>query len=170
MFPRARIISGNATTITAKSAGDTKGVLITITLPANFAYSFQGGFAFLTSATAADVDNYQAINRISIQDRQTGVSFDWADMDFTSPGAFVFASSDPTTAGKIYNVPERSMNRDVFYNLLGEGPRVFVTLNDTDGTNATAQSVVTYRFTFLQYDIEQVLNVAVNAPQPVSVR
>ena len=139
-----------------------------MTLPANFAYVVSCGFAMITcSSSQTDPDHYENLSRFIVQE-DTPVSFDFADMQLKSQGLMQTSASSITPGGKIWDIVKPF--GEIFYNQGGNTPRCFAHFIDSDAVNATATCVLTYNYSFLQYDIEQALNVAVNAPMPVATR
>ncbi len=166
IYPRARVIATTSTSVAAKIATNTQTVTVNVNLPANYAYVMDSQFiAFRSAATPSDLSHYNdlATQRISPDGATTLVL-----NQLVAPGEGLFLTN---LAGmKVWQVPFGSGFGEVFFNRTGASPQVRYAMFDEDAVNATVALTANLYCTFLQYDIEQVTEVGVNAPQPVIVR
>lgn len=161
IYPRARVIFDSAETITAKGAGDTRTLFTEFSLPVNFAYIID---QLTLAVNVNDSNNYDNNGLLTVNNDQVGS--DNAVLPLLSEG-FAYADNQATEI-KVY----RLINPfgEIIYNQDGGAPLVEAKLFDDDGTNATGAGSLNLYVSFLQYDIQQVQNVAVNAPMPVRSR
>lgn len=175
IYPRGRIRFRNAAfPIAAKGAGDTQSVRNTLTLPAGFAYALESA-SIVVSSAANDSFHYAASCYLNIRFDNTG---DDVTIPLTSGYPEVVGSTangryefGVTGAGeqKIYS-PIQPLFGELFFNLRNISPVVRFTLNDVDGTNATAAMTGSWYLSFLQYTLQQAVDVSVNTPRPTVVR
>ncbi len=163
IYPRARVIFEDDTAVTLKAAGNTNTIIYQCNLPANYAYRLDTVSIQLGLTTSTEVDQIEDLG-------QARLLFGGAATKVVMPLQSIGLISNATVAGgtKIWNLVEAFS--EVFYQ---EGsttaPSISFRLFDNDGVNETvAQSGLAW-ITFLQYDIQQVTDVSVNAPTPVSV-
>jgi len=157
-LPRACIeFSTAASTISAKSALDTNRLTIACTLPVNYGYVLSYLTMTIFFASQGDIDNYQDVGNIDNNPQPAGsVSAVLSAGSFTNPG---------TNFGKCFRA-ENPFKLPMFRR--DGGAITFNTfLVDDDGVNATGAGTLLFYACFLQYDIAQMLNVALNAPLPV---
>lgn len=164
IYPRARIVFADNTQVALKLAGNTNTVSYSIALPANYAYRVDQFLINFFSGVSIDVDNFDLLGKAIFQ-------FAAAVNTLTVPLESLGVSSSGTIAGasQTWGIPQDQSFGEVFSNSSGAQPTLVAELFDNDGTNNTdALSALAY-FSFLQYDIEQIVNVGVNAPQPVFI-
>lgn len=163
IYPRGRIdFRDQDVAITAKGAGDRKRILISCSLPANFAYTYENCYVALDDTIAADIDNYDDLGTAVLQE-ESGIDIQIGTLK--SDGSHFFENFATAKTWELQNP-----FNEVFFNRVGNNPLFICYLYDSDGTNATSAITLTYHFTFLQYDIRQAEHVVVNAPFPVRVR
>lgn len=162
--PRGRVIFSDKTTITAKIAGDTKKLDINITLPRNFAYACDQFFLTLYDTTA-DVGHYNTIGVQTLQYTDPNTVND-VFAALKSPGLSGFSDAPGSMATWVVD----KCFSEVFYSRNNEGVAIKNSLFDNDGVNASAQMTLNTYASYLFYDINQVNDVNVNAPTPVSIR
>jgi len=164
--PNARVVFNGIQSITAKSAGDTNRLEVGLLLPQNNAYILDQLFIEIADASADGLDHYSNLGAAQLQFMDPGNQTD-VMVNLVSQGSIVAG-----TAGtrKIWIPCQARFFSEVFYSRTGAGPRCYMYFYDTDGVNATGTLSMNYYASFLQYNVEQTVNVAVNAPAPVSVR
>lgn len=159
IFPIGRVIYRLNDAITAKGAGDTKEITVQFDLPANFAYVVDK-FSMSLSAPSSTTDlvNVTDLSRASAHKDSTVAAPQW---QVPSAGEIL---SD--TAGSVKLFSNTECFKDVFFNQSGEAPFLRWKIRD-DAAGATGQYFATGYVSVLQFNIEQAINVSVNAPQPV---
>lgn len=148
--------------ITAKIATNKQTVDVNCVLPPNFGYVL----SYLSLATffadQEDSDNYSdsgtMFNMLGGVIGAQASPLIAIGSQLGDSGDTILKSYVPTNP---YKLP--------LYNLDGDQVTVRCRISDNDGTNATAVGQLLFFACFLQYDIEQVLHVAVNAPAPVRI-
>ncbi len=162
IFPRARVKFEDRTAITAKLTANTNTVKYTLSLPANYAYRLDQASLEIGIGSATTADNFEVLGSAFLE---FGVGVANMAMLFQSQGVV----SNTSVAGQsmIWTVPEPF--GEVFFNQEGLAPTVTVRVFDNTSGAATDAQNARFYWTFLQYDIQQVLDVAVNAPLPVSI-
>lgn len=163
IYPRARIVFEDATAIALKIATDTNVVIYTFSLPANYAYRLDQFSIGFFDTGSVDTDNFENLG-LGFLDLTAGVSANQFTVE--SPGdTFVNAV---TGGAKSWGITRDQRYGEIFFSQDPTPPRMRIQLFDNDATeNTDALSSLTH-VSFLQYDIEQLVNVAVNAPQPVT--
>lgn len=170
IYPRARVTFSAEIAIPLKGAGDTARTRVICDLPQNYAYTMDQTFlAVYDNAGATDVDNYGNLGTVLMQWTDPGNETDVL-LTLKSNGIQPYEAN---AGGLKTYCPEKPFG-EVFYNPAKPGASKFIRtvwyVFDTDAVNATIALDGRYYFSFLQYDINQVSEVAVNAPQPVSIR
>jgi len=166
-LPRARVdydIDGEV--VTAKATANTNRLRINCNLPNNYAYVLDNVFTFLkiTGGLPGDadgIDNFESIAGGELDPIGTAAT---RFMELFANGNFITGSGE-ADGGKIWT--PQSLSKQIFFNTQGSQMNLRVFLVDGDNSNATLAGELTYHASFLQYDIEQAYNVAVNAPLPV---
>ncbi len=162
IYPRSRVVFQDATAITLKAAGNTNTLIYNMTLPRNYAYRLDEVVLFLGLSTSTEVDQFEDLGEIAISFNSG--SSNLIHMVMRSEGLV----SQSSVAGglKVWNVQDRFSS--VFRS---QGPNdtiiMQLRLYDNDGVNETVAQTSSLHVSALQYDISQILDVAVNAPQPV---
>ena len=159
--PRARIIFRSNDSVLAKNAGDTKTLNLTCDLPVNYAYVTDHILvSMVLNGSTGALDHYA---NLAVQSTSDGVNTAISNQ-IRSQGEF--STNGVTGEQKIY-APYDGHFHHVFFNQVGAQPSVTFQFTDTDAVNATAAfSLVSY-VSFLQFDIQQAIDVGVNAPLPV---
>lgn len=159
IYPRARVIFQPTTALTLKAAGNTNTLNYDIFLPVNYAYRLDTFSISLGLATSTEVSQLEDRGNVFISIDGSAISV----MDLVSVGI----SNNTTVAGgqKTWLIPEKYTELFGVNGLVRINARLF----DDDAVNETVALNATTRFSFLQYEIAQVLDVSVNAPQPVSI-
>lgn len=164
-LPRARIhFRAQAETVTAKIATNSSSIRVNAVLPVNYAYVFEYATLNIDIPTnIADADN------------------------FSNNGQIQFSNGDGTGAriGALFSrglVPDllqagsqkiwHPVNpyRTIMYNVDGIAPQIFMEIWDNELVLNTDEGNFSSYLSVLQYDIEQIYNVSVNAPIPVTPR
>jgi len=164
IYPRARLTFADKTVIALKAALDTKTVQYNFTLPANFAYRLdQFGIGFFDTGSV-DTDNYENVG-LGLILLETGVT----NVQFTVSSLGDTNVTNVNGGSKTWGIVQDQRFGEVFWNIDGGQPVFRVQLFDNDATNNTDELSTHTWVSFLQYDIEQTIDVVVNAPQPVNV-
>lgn len=161
-YPRARVsFLAQGVTIVLKGAGDTQSISMAMALPANYAYSAEFALAVFDCPTeipaAADFSEGALV---WINDGRQS-TFNYQSSMFSR-----FTQPSTNNAGSTRSWEPLNMFKGIFWNEQGVGPDAVIAINDEDGTNARAAGTVTILMTFLQFDIEQALDVRSNGPMP----
>ncbi len=160
--PRGRVsFRVTNTTIAAKIATNTTSIQITNTLPANFAYIFEYAQIDVNFDTP-DAANYDVVGTLVTQ-LGDGSGNRVSQMFSRGVAGFALNAGDQKSweVFPIYSSP--------IYNLLQNAPAVILQVNDNDA-GATVEGSVNSYISFLQYDIDQIFNAALNFPLPVAIR
>lgn len=160
IYPRARILFKNQTTITAKDALDTKTVTLVHNLPQNYYYTIETFQVQIGLATSLDADNYD-LQALQTANFNTAGANDWQQ---ALQGVLAFQNVAGVWA--------------CFRNLLPDFGEVMPSLpceintffNDLDAVNLSSALTCVSYVSFLQYDVMQSDMVRVNAPMPVTSR
>lgn len=163
-LPRARLtFQVNDGAIAAKIATNTTTINITNTLPVNFAYVFEYctvQVAFATSTSdAGTMDDTGAI-LVNLGDGAGG-----RRASLFSRGA----TADSLAAGSQIIYRSENVFPSPIYNSLSVTPTIILRLSERDA-GATVAGLLSSIVSVLQYDIDQVFNVGINYPIPVSLR
>lgn len=158
-LPRGRVTFRDITTITAKSAGDTKQFQYILKLPLNYGYVVEFLSLAVAFSSQADADNYNEFGQANLQFSNPGVVND-ARVFVRSAGS----AGSPTSVSKIWTYASHMCEP---FPAAVSPTRMILNVYDTDGTNATGAATSELFATFLQYDIRQLDDVRVNAPAPV---
>ncbi len=163
--PRGRMVFRvNDQVIAAKIATNTTSIQITNTLPANYAYVLEWFQADVILATdTAEAAQFDAVGQIQFA---LGDGAGTRDSQLFSEG--IYATTLNAGSGRAWCALQ-GFPLPIF-NVLGNAPAVTVRLNDSDVVNATVAGLLNATLSFLQYDLEQIFNLALNFPVPVQVR
>ncbi len=163
IYPRARVIFEDNTAIALKAALDTNVVIYVINLPANYAYRMDTFSISFGLATSTEVSQFENLGHALIE-------FEGLDAKVIMLPLSQGLMNNTNVAGgqKVWNL------FDPFTEVFDQGntnnaPQLTVRIFDNDAVNETVAQASSTWISFLQYDILQVTDVAVNAPQPVSV-
>lgn len=162
IYPRARVIFQDATAITAKIATNTNTVAYELVLPPNYAYRFDQASISFGLSNSLDADNFENLGLVFLK---LVAGTNTVAMNMKSEGV----TNSVTIAGRniIWNL--ENPFQEVFRQSGPGSVALTVMVFDNDGTeNTDALTSLSY-FSFLQYDINQILDVSVNAPLPVSI-
>lgn len=162
IYPRARIVFNDDTAITAKLTANTNVVVYTLTLPANYAYRLDQASTEFGIGSAVTADNFEVLGNAFLE---FGAGVVDVVMQLQSQGVTSFVSVLGQSI--VWTLPEPF--GEVFYNQDGLTPLITIRLYDNTSGSATDAQNSRFYWSFLQYDIQQVLDVAVNAPLPVSI-
>lgn len=163
--PRGRVVFRvNATVIAAKIATNTTSIRIRNILPPNYAYVLE----WLQCDIDLPTDTSEASQFDAVGELRTllGDGAGPRISQLFSEG--VYATTLNAGSGRAwcalqpYPLP--------IFNQLAGVPSVELRLFDADAVNATVAGTFSSTLSFLQYDIEQVFNLALNFPVPVQIR
>lgn len=162
IYPRARVNFDDATSITLKAAGNTNVVIYAVNLPANFAYRIDTMSVSFALSTSTEVSQFEDLGAalVTLQ----GVSF--FRMVLKSEG--LVSSGSVVGASKTWTLVEPLA--ELFHDDSGTETQLLLRLFDNDAVNETVALGSIFHMSFLQYDIEQEVEVVVNAPMPVRVQ
>lgn len=163
-LPRGRVtFQINDGAIAAKIATNTTTILTTCVLPANYAYTFEYASVQASFATSAsDAANFESLGMMLVN---LGDGLGGRRAQMFSRGAM---NDGLAVASQIAWEPLNVFPSPIF-NTEGATPQVLLRFADLDA-GATVAGLLATVVSFLQYDIEQVFNVGVNYPVPVSNR
>ncbi len=163
IYPRARVIFEDDTAITLKAAGNTNTIIYQCNLPPNYAYRLDSTMIQIGLTTSTEVSQIEDLgqSRLVFGGAATKVV-----MQLESKGVI----SHSTVAGGLKVWTQIDPFSEVFHQEgTATAPSIAFRLFDNDGVNETVAQGGLLWVTFLQYDINQVTDVSVNAPTPVSV-
>lgn len=161
-LPRARVsYSVRQGSITAKIATNTTSVRVTCTLPVNYAYVFE--YCTVMASFPGDIADAGHFNN------EGQLTFNVEGSVQVSPLATLHSlgaapDTNNTASMKIW-APVNA-----FRTVIANSVDITAEIWDDDAVNATVLGKLNFLLTVLQYDIEQIHNVSVNAPIPVALR
>lgn len=163
-IPRSRIcfrVNGDA--VAAKIATNTQSIVIVNELPENYAYTLEFIYVSALFNTSDDVDHYTDVSYLAAKlGDGEGPRYTELISDGNAPGLLNVGLQKVWHPLNKFNMP--------MFNEVGQFVAVELHLFDSDAVNATAAGTVSSLACFLQYDLEQAYNVAVNFPLPVQQR
>lgn len=162
IYPRARIIFEGGVTVPAKGAGDTSTMKCQINLPVNFAYALDESVVSVGSGSTTDAANVDNLGYVEIYD---GTAMFQSYIQLKAQGESLSGNANGSL--KIFNAVESF--HELIFNRNGSAPFLTSWIYD-QAAGATGSFTLRCYFSFLQYDIDQVTEVAVNAPMPVRVQ
>lgn len=162
IFPRARIIFEDTTEITLKAAGNTNTILWVCFMPPNFAYRMDTVSIGLGADDSTEVSQIEDLGQARLVFEQ----FVAANVIQPLESVGLISNGDVTGGQKVWN--NRRPFTELFSNSSGASPICSFILYDNNAGETVAQDTQAY-FSFLQYDIAQVVDVSVNAPRPVKL-
>jgi len=162
--PRARLtFQARDITIVAKIATNTTSIIATMSLPANYAYTFEYASQKIVCLTdPADAGNF---DDIAIFDFGFGDGFGARAAEMQSNG--ITGTSLNAGSEKVWGT--LNPYTPPIFNQAGASPSMTIATNDTDAAN-TVEGDYSCVVSFLQYDINQVFSYPLNFPLPVSQR
>lgn len=164
-LPRARLIFQiNDGAITAKAMGNTTTITVTMTLPRNFAYSFEYLTVQLSFATStSDAATYEDIGMMQF------ISNDGVGAGRRAQLVSLGACADIAAAGSQVAYAPVNVFPSPIFNTRSVTPSLLFRISDLDA-GATVAGLMAVTCSVLQYDLEQVFSVGVNFPLPVSIK
>lgn len=169
IYPRARVSFDSSNAITLKAAANTNTVIYIFNLPENFAYRFDQSYVSFNVATSTEISQIEDLG-VAIISLDNGSTI-FARSTLASKGLI----SDTTVAGSqkcwVMEDPYQEVHQAVIPLGSTANPNIRWTYNlfDNDNVNETVALAADIHVSFLQYDIQQIFHVSVNAPQPVTV-
>ncbi len=163
-LPRGRVTFQQADgVVTAKIATNTTTVNVVCTLPANYAYVFEYASVQIAFDTdTADAANFENVGMMLVN---LGDGLGGRRAQFFSRGQ----TGDSLNAGSQIAWAPLNVFPSPIFNLQQNSPNLILRFYDTDA-GATEEGLLSAVVSLLQYDIEQIFNVGVNFPVPVSIR
>lgn len=162
--PRARVrFITSLAVITAKIATNTTSIVLTFTLPLNYAYTFEYAQVSIQCPTdPLDADNFDDVGQlIYFPGNDSGA----IETELISQGI----TGHTLNAGSVKSWTPVNASNSPLFNDQQIAIAVVMALNDNDAANTVVGAMNTF-ISFLQYDIDQVYNYPVNFPLPVSNR
>lgn len=166
IYPRARLVFNSKVAITLKAAGNTNTILMVCTLPENYSYRLDSAFISFSAPASTELSQLEDLgeSRISFEGVNTVI------MNLKSEG--LTSHVDVGGSVKVWTLSKAF--REVLTQPRDKGvspPRVSQSflIYDNDGVNETVALENNTYISYLMYDIDQALDVIVNAPLPVSI-
>lgn len=163
-YPRGRVSYRlNDEVIAAKIATNTTSAQIKMVLPRNFAYVLE--YLSTDVIFATDVDDalkWDAVGFLNV----TGIGQGGRVSQLFSQGQY--ATTLNAGSGRAWGTVQPYPLP--LFTLVGSILQVEVRLNDSDVVNACVAGLLNMSASFLQYDVEQIYNMALNFPLPVQTR
>lgn len=164
-YPRARLnftVSGDV--IPAKLAGNTNSIEVEMNLPVGFGYTID----YVNAVCVMDVGEAGHFQSNGLLDITPTGSLGAGDAtpyftQLTSEGS---TPNIMANEAKIYCSHPGCSYKNLIYNLGSTSPQLNLRVTD-DHADATAAGSFFMRVGYLQYDINQILDVALNSPLPV---
>lgn len=161
ILPRGRIIFSGLDTVPLKEALDTSTIRNLISLPPNFAYALDSFyFSVFAAADLTDLDN---VNNLGYALLEIDGTVDLLELQLQAQGTTIHLQT-AAGSGKFFDMPQPY--RELYYNLDGASPTLETFVFDMAAGETGILTTRLYN-SWLIYDLEQVLTVQVNAPQPV---